>query len=400
MVRRVIIDREQMENIEWQDIKPAADGRKERRRLLITTDNFPPRWDGISRFLSEMIPRLRESYEITVVAPDYGHVVIEGVEVVKIPLRKKSWGDYTPARFAYRQIKRLVRRSDIVFNQALGPIGLCAIWAAKRCRRPVASYIHSIEWELLPKALAGTLSPIRGLLLPFSKSVVSFFYNRCSVIILPSENIAELFSWQRIHTPKRIAHLGVDTVKFAPGDKAKARASLGLPWDAFIVGYHGRIAYEKNLLVLLRAFRRLNVKNKKLLIVGDGVPAIKERLLRSGDVIVTGSSNNVVPYLHAMDVYVQPSLTETTSLTVLEAMACGLPVVSSKVGFIKYYILDGENGLFFDNSSPYDLATKISRLQRDQVLRSTLSVNARHTVVEQFNWERTAEEIKKILDSI
>jgi glycosyltransferase involved in cell wall biosynthesis len=189
-------------------------------------------------------------------------------------------------------------------------------------------------------------------------------------------------------------------MKFAPGDKAKARAGLGLPEDTFIVGYHGRIAYEKNLLVLLRAFRRLNVKNKKLIIVGDGVPAIKERLLRSGDVIVTGSSNNVVPYLHAMDIYVQPSLTETTSLTVLEAMACGLPVVSSKVGFIKYYILDGENGLFFDNSSPYDLATKISRLQRDQVLRSTLSVNARHTVVEQFNWERTAEEIKKILDSI
>lgn len=389
-----------MENVEWHDIPSATKNvAGQKRRLLITTDNFLPRWDGISRFLSEIIPRLRETYEITVIAPDYGHVSIDGVEIIKIPIRKKSYGDYTPAKFMYQKILRAVRRCDLVFNQALGPIGVCAILAARRARRPIASYIHSIEWELVPKALA-SLGPIRGFIFPISKSLVSFFYNRCTVLVVPSENIAELFSWQRIRTPKRIAHLGVDTKKFTNGDKKMVRESLNLPADAFIVGYHGRLGHEKNLLTLLRAYRRLPVKNKRLVIVGDGVPSIKFRFTRFNDIVVTGSTNHVTPWLQAMDVYVQPSFTETTSLTVLEAMACGLPVVTSKVGFIKYYVIDKKNGLFFDNKSPYDLSLKIMELYRDQTLRSTLAVNARRTVVKDFNWEKTAKEIKEILDTI
>jgi glycosyltransferase involved in cell wall biosynthesis len=395
---KVVIDREQLKDVEWRDLSKVKQ-HQGKRRLLITTDNFLPRWDGISRFLSEIIPRLKETYDITVIAPEYGHVTIDGVEIIKIPIGKKSYGDYTPARFQYKRIARLVRRSDVVFNQALGPIGMCAILAAKRFRRPVASYTHSIEWELVPRAMS-FLGPIRGALYPISKALVRFFYNRCTVLIVPSENIAELLSWQHIGTPKSIAQLGVDTKKFGPADRKKARESLNLPQDAFIVGYHGRIGYEKNLVVLLRAFRRLKMPNKRLIIVGDGVAAIKNKLLRHPDVMVTGSTNHVAPYLHAMDIYVLPSFTETTSLAVLEAMACGLPVVSSKVGFIKYYIIDGENGLFFDNASPYDLSLKIARLYNDRILRSKLAINARRTVVEKFNWENTAEEIKEILDRI
>ena len=396
---KIMIDHDDMENVEWQDLPKPARVHHEKRKLLITTDNFLPRWDGISRFLSEIIPRLQQRYTITVIAPDYGHISIEEVEIVKIPLRKKRFGDYTPAQFEYHRIKRYVQQADIVFNQALGPIGLCAILAAKQCKKPIANYTHSIEWELVPKALV-SFGPLRGLLIPFSKWIARFFYNRCTTLIVPSEHIAELISWQHIRTPKEIAHLGVDTTKFAPSDKKKARENLNLAPDAFIVGYHGRIGYEKNIITLLRAFRRLQVKNKLLIIVGDGVPAIKNRLLKYHDVIVTGSTNHVNPWLHAMDVYVQPSLTETTSLTVLEAMACGLPVISSKVGFIKYYIIDGNNGLFFDNSSPYDLFLKLHKLHSDRVLRSTLAVNARRTVVKDFNWEKTAEKITAILDTL
>ena len=88
---RVTIDRDEMENIEWQDVQSSSKNTfGQKRRLLITTDNFLPRWDGISRFLSEIIPRLKETYEITVIAPDYGHVSIDGIEIVKVPLKKKS----------------------------------------------------------------------------------------------------------------------------------------------------------------------------------------------------------------------------------------------------------------------------------------------------------------------
>lgn len=401
MVKKITIDWDEKENVEWQIYAPDVSKKNDpslRRKLLITTDNFLPRWDGISRFLSEILPRLKMSYDITVVAPDYGPVDIPGITVVSIPLAQRSYGDYTPPKFAYKKIKSLVRQSDVVFNQGLGPIGICGILAAKRVRRPIVSYIHSVEWELVPKALA---SPsLRGPLVAISKAFTRACYNRCTVLILPSENIAEQFSWQRITAPKKIAHLGVDTAKFFPEDKSAVRASLNIPSGAFVVGYHGRIAHEKNLLTLLRGFRQLKMKEKRLLIVGDGVATIREKLGRFDDIIVTGATNNVVPYLQAMDIYVQPSFTETTSLSVLEAMSCGLPVVSSKVGFIKYYIIDGQNGMFFDNNNPRDLATKLHVLEKDRSLRERIASNARKTIEKSFRWDQTAQKIKEILDSV
>jgi len=396
-MKRVTIDWDERENVEWQEYAPRAH-HDARRRLLVATDNFLPRWDGISRFLSEILPRLRDAYDITVVAPDYGDAQIPGVRVVRIPLSRNRYGDYRPARFAYRRIKSLVRGSDIVFTQALGPIGLCAILAAKRCRRPVAAYIHSVEWELFPKALAAPL--FRGPLVALSKLVARFLYGRCTLLILPSENIAEQFSWQRITTPKRVAHLGVDTRKFQPGDRRAAREALGLPQDAFIVGYHGRVAHEKNLVTLLRGFSRLRAHAKRLLIVGDGVPSIVARLRKRPDVLVTGFTPEVTPWLQAMDVYVQPSLTETTSLSVLEAMACGLPVVSAKVGFIKHYLIDRQNGIFFDNTDAHDLAVKLAELSRNRPLRERMGLHARKTIEKSFQWDQTAERIREALDSV
>lgn len=396
MTKKIMIDWEEQENVEWHDFRPAKKpGGK--RNLLITTDNFLPRWDGIARFLSEIVPRLKDSYDITIACPDYGHVHIEGVEIVQIPLWTRVFGDYTPARFRYAKIRKLVKQADLVFNQALGPIGTCAILAARQCRRPIANYIHSVEWELFPKALASPL--FRGPLVSVSKAVVRFFYNRCSLLIVPSENIAEQFSWQRISTPKRIAHLGVDTKKFVPGDTERARERLDLP-EGFTIGFHGRIAYEKNLLSLARAFQQVDIPNKRLLIVGDGVLKLKARLEDVPGVTVAGSTNDVVPWLQAMDLYVQPSFTETTSLALLEAMACGLPVITSKVGFIKYYIIDGQNGMFFDNVNTYQLALRIEQLYKDAKRRKRLGSNARKTIEKSFRWENTAEAIKDALDSI
>lgn len=397
MTKKITIDWEAQENVEWHDYKPKKQTDK-RRSLLITTDNFLPRWDGISRFLSEIVPRLKHSYDITIVAPDYGAVKMEGVRIVQIPLQKKTFGDYTPSSFQYRTIKRLVRQSDLVLNQALGPIGMCSILAANRLHRPIASYIHNVEWELFPKALAHPL--FRGPIVGCAKSFVRFFYNRCTTLILPSENIAEQYSWQRIRTRKHIAHLGVDTTKFKPGEKDKAREKLGLPKDTFIIGFHGRIAYEKNLLTLARAFARVDIPDKMLLIVGEGVPELRERLKKLRDVRLAGIQDNVVPWLQSMDIYAQPSFTETTSLAVLEAMACSLPVVSSKVGFIKHYIIDDHNGMFFENTSTYPLIRKLQKLYENEKLREKLGANARKTIEKSFQWDQTAQRITDALDSI
>lgn len=368
-------------------------------RLLIATDNFQPRHDGIARFLAEIIPRLQEEYEIVVVSPDYGVSPLDlTIRRVLIPTKKREWGDYNPAEWRPRILKEAVDEADLVFSQTIGPVGLLAHWYAWKAEKPVAAFIHSIEWELVPKALNSPFS--KRLAYPLTKFLTRRVYNRASLLIVPSKNIADLLTWQEITTRKVVVHLGVETRRFVKGSKEAARARLKLPKDAFIVGFHGRIGYEKNLLTLSRAFLRLREKKKRLLIIGEGVPALKERLARVRDTILPGAQEKVVPWLQAMDVYVMPSFTETTSLAVLEAMSCELPVVSSPVGFIRQYIREGKNGFFFETKNPYDLARKLQRLAQDPALRARIGRAARKTVRERFDWDKTAEGIAAALRSL
>jgi glycosyltransferase involved in cell wall biosynthesis len=366
------------------------------KKLLIATDNFLPRWDGIARFLAEMIPRLSKEYEISVISPDYGLSPID-MEITRtlVPIRGSKIGDYTPAKWKPSMVKKAVKEADIVFAQTIGPIGFLAHRYAKRYKKPLVAFIHSIEWELAPKALSTPF--LKRLVHTAAKFLVRFLYKRCTLLIVPSANTAEMLTWMGIDTPKEVVHLGVDTNKFVRGDKLAAKKTLRIPRETFVIGFHGRIGHEKNLITLSRAFLRLKAAKKQLLIVGEGVEELEKRLKRVKDVNLPGSTDNILPYLQAMDLYVMPSYTETTSLACLEAMSCELPVVASPVGFIQQYIKEGENGYFFDTKSSFNLSLKLQRLHDDNRLRSKLSKNARKTVVEQFNWDKTANGIARAL---
>ncbi len=382
-------------------VEELLDGKK---KLVIATDNFLPRWDGIARFLSEMIPRLHKHYDITVIAPDYGTYEDPHIKLVKIPLMKFiKVGDFSIPAFKRRLIASVVKDADIVFTQTIGPVGVTAIKVAKRYKKPLAAYTHSIEWELVPRALNNPLLKKYSQIL--AKRTAKKMYNNCDLLIMPSQSVSELFLWNNIRTKSAIVNLGVDIKKFAPVDDEQEldlREQLGFLPEDIVIGYHGRIGHEKDLITLLRAFTRLQQTNKniKLLIVGDGVESIKKQLLSRQGVILTGAKNNPVPYLQVMDIYCLPSLTETTSLSVLEAMSCQLAVVSTEVGFIKSYIKNGQNGLFFEKQNQYSLTKNIQRLISDEEFRKTLGKNARKTVVEQFSWDKTAKGIEEALNGL
>jgi len=375
-----------------------------RKKLLIVTDNFLPRWDGIARFLAELIPRIKNYYEITVIAPDHGPSPVDkatGFRLVKIPMSRIRVGDFTLAKPSYRIMKNEVAKSDIVFSQTIGPIGLMGIRAARRENKKVISFIHSIDWELATRAMGIDL--LKAYSYAMAKSFVRRVYNKVDLLIVPAQGIAEMLTWHRIKTAKKIVHLGVDTKRFTPPDKKEeAKKKLGLEKDAMVIGYHGRLGREKDLMTLLRAFIvvKKSYPHASLLVVGDGVDSIKKKLASVPGVILPGSTNNVVPYLQAMDVYCLTSLTETTSLATLEAMACGVPVIANKVGFIKDYIKPRKNGLFFTGKDSYDLAKQILLLARDDELRGKISVVARKFVEKEFDWDKTAEHIKEILDGM
>jgi glycosyltransferase involved in cell wall biosynthesis len=373
-------------------------------RLLIATDNFLPRWDGISRFLAEIIPRLKGRYDIVVIAPDFGPTPAErstSFRLVKVPTSRFQVGDFKIPKPDHEKIRQEVASCNLVFSQTIGPVGYAVIKEARKQGKKVVSFIHSIEWELVTMALG--INIFRRQSYWLAKSFIRRIYENADILIFPSQGISEIFAWHQIDTPKEVIHLGVDTKKFLPPeDKAEAKKKVGIDPSLFVIGYHGRLAREKDLMTLLRAFIIVKKQNPKaaLLVVGDGLESIKKKLSSVRGVVMPGATNNVVQYLQALDVFCLPSLTETTSLTTLEAMACGVPVVVNRVGFVKDYIIERKTGLFFKGKDSYDLAKQLMPLIRDDEMRKKLGSNGRKFVEKYFDWDLTAKGLDAVFERI
>jgi len=355
------------------------------KKLLIATDCCLPRWDGIARFLSEVVPTLSRHYKITVVAPNYGgKYTIKGVKIIRVPTFSFRIGDYKPSKPEVKKIQKLVDEADLVWSQTIGPIGAMSILAANKQKKKVISYVHSLEWDLfvhsisVPKRLKGKVGSA-------AKKIVTYIYNKCNLLMVPSKEIGLTLSKAGIKTPKKVVTLGTDLEKFSPGERKPGK---------FTIGFCGRIGREKDLPTLYKAFKEVKKKHDvELMIVGDG---LKKILKPFKEAKIIGPSNNVVRYLRQMDVFVLPSLTETSSLATMEAMACGLPVVATKVGYVKRYIKNNVNGIFFQKQNHSSLAKKLIRLKKNPELRRRLGINARRTMVHKFSWENTLAQLLDI----
>ena len=361
--------------------------------LLITTDCFLPRWDGIARFLKELIPYLKKEFNITVIAPKFEgrFKKIPGVKIIRLPLMPIRFGDIYFSWFKSKEIKKEMEKADLVFNQTIGPIGITAIRTAYKLRKPLISYVHSVEWELSARAIKFFKRPVWHAVRLLTRRM----YNKCDLVLVPSKALEDLLTADKVAARKMVIPLGVDTNKFTPPkSKNTAKKKIRINPKNTVIGFSGRIGREKDLPTLINAFSKLQELNKnlKLLIIGSGI-----KLPKGKNIIYAGSTNKVIRYLQAMDIFAIPSLTETSSLATMEAMSCALPVVATPVGCIREYIKDGVNGLIFPRRNAEALFEDLQRLVVDPKLRKKLGDNARKTIVNSHQWTTTAQKITKLL---
>ncbi len=174
----------------------------------------------------------------------------------------------------------------------------------------------------------------------------------------------------------------VDAEMFKPMDMPKERGRI-----IFV----GRLEYQKNVLALIDAVK--NLPNAKLYIVGDGSlrKAIEEKIKRENirNVVLMGViPNEKLPIeLNKSEIYVLPSLWEGHPKALLEAMACGLPVIGTDVEGIRELIVNGVNGLLCKPTAK-DIRRCIQRLLSDFELRKRLGENARRFIIENFSFEK------------
>ena len=301
--------------ISWYEGRSVGIGFQDHmKKILIATDRFLPKWDGISSFLNEILPRMSDTYQITVLAPDFGKLKIKyRAKIIRFKVLKIKLGDnYRPIVNPFKIFDE-VRKADILWLNTIGPIAACSIFAAKRYHKPILFYQHTVEWEVFPnsqdinlfKVPIGMATKIMGRLL----------LNLCNAIIVSSLEQAEILNFAGIGSMKRVVHLGTDVQHYRQAKgKAEAKDRVGLNASDFIVGYAGRLSLEKDPETLYRAFLRLTEKHTDvfLLIAGGGRKDLENLFSARANVFLTGLKDNLAPYFQAMDVYVLPSLSETT----------------------------------------------------------------------------------------
>lgn len=190
--------------------------------------------------------------------------------------------------------------------------------------------------------------------------------------------------------------------------KELARKKIGLPEDAIVFGTVGRLVETKGHRFLIEAFSKIinNLKNPKLVIVGDG-PLYQDLKKQVEDlnikeyVLFTGFREDVLQIIRGFDVFLLPSLAEGLSIALLEAMASCLPVIASNVGGIPEVFGDSQCGILVppkDIESLRDAMLKMATLSEGE--RKKLGENGRARIKKEFTIEKMIMNLTNLYDSI
>jgi len=215
---------------------------------------------------------------------------------------------------------------------------------------------------------------------------------------------------------------GVNLNLFHPIDQRRAREELGIPPDRRLILFVGRLDPVKGLDVLLEAMceltRRLRpcrAQDLSLAVIGGDREShleammtdlscyaeIRRELGLEDLVVFIGSrSQEVLPlYYSAAEVCVMPSLYESFGMVALEAMACGTPVIASRVGGLTYTVRDGETGFLVPERDPKALAARLEQLLTDDNLRRRMGERAVQ-VAAQYSWDVVAGAIEALYEEL
>lgn len=195
---------------------------------------------------------------------------------------------------------------------------------------------------------------------------------------------------------------GIDTDRFVPGNRTIARGQLNLPVNAPIVGIVATLRSWKGHTYLLDAFARLADPTTLLLIVGDGPQRHNlereiEKLHLTGRVLMPGNQRDVAPWLNAMDVFVLPSYAnEGVPQALMQAMSCGLPVISTPIGSITEAVQDDVSGRIVPARDPAQLHQAIQALFNDPERSVAFGAAARRTAIERFGVDAMLDKMEAI----
>jgi glycosyltransferase involved in cell wall biosynthesis len=296
-------------------------------------------------------------------------------------------------RYLY-QLVRIVRKYkiDIIQSHLFGSNVYCSL-AGLICRVPVISVFHGAV-DVNPSS---KLLRTKFRILNRGSDRVVYVSHSLSATILKSGMAAAHKAC--------VIYNGVDTLQFRPRPDRTIRRQLGLADSDIVIGSMGNIRRPKGYDVLLHAAAQLvsHSPHYKFLIAGDAQGRLYEELLQLRErlgltrhVFFLGFRADVAHVLNNFDIFLLSSTSEGFSISTIEAMACGLPVVVTRSGGPEEIVTHGQNGLLVEAGSAPQIASAIDLISRDPHLRERLVLNARATVTGKFSMDAMINAYSRI----
>jgi len=278
--------------------------------------------------------------------------------------------------------------------------GLTGLLSAKITGAPFIVQTHGLYIRFID---VQTKNPItRIILLGIEKAVIR---NATMILSVNDETLEYYERYYNITKTKcLLIPTPIDVEHFAPISQLRnrVRKELGIDASSNVIGFVGRLSYEKNVEFLLLAFKKavdtLSIPvNSILLVVGDGplkmqLNHLSAELSISAQVVFTGFRRDVYRLMNSMDVLVLPSKAEGIPCVALEAMACGVPVILSNIRCHKELVNKAKCGLIFDLKHLEDLVRCLSIILNDYGLREKMSSNGRVYVVTNHSLDNVFKE--------
>jgi len=358
--------------------------------ILMISIDYPPVPGGISAHAYELTKAMAKAgHKVAVVTRRRGNEPArsntEGWEVFRVSLK------YLALIYGL-QLRNFVRKllpelqPDIIHIHGMGPL----------------------EWYNIDHIPLAYTNHTSGYLKRIKKggwrrmTMLKRHFGKVDLFLAPSRELLHVpFN---LRAPKVFIANGVDAAKFLRDDDKRRtiRRSLGIGEEDVVAVVTRRLVDKNGVLYLARATEYLNVTNPdiRFIVIGDGPErtAVEKEFTRhcGSRAIFLGNKTHdeIVGYYSATDFSILPSLMEATSISGLEAMAAGLPLVGTEVGGIPELIRDGVNGYLCRPADPHDLADKIHTLLRHDL--RAMGEKSKEMVDEQFDWRQIAQ---KTLDS-
>ncbi|MBI5460493.1 glycosyltransferase [Methanobacterium sp.] len=332
---------------------------------------YPPHIGGVSShtyLLSrELVKRGDEVYVLT-----YPHRDVEGINGVKVetaftPNIKGLRGLFFFISSTFK-LMGMVRRFniDLIHAHFLLPPGLIGVCVGSLLGKKTAVTAHGSDLLIQAKN-------------PILRRLIKFVLKRADYVLVVNQNLQEKVLELGINPDKiYITPNAVDVEKFNPQNK-ELPPNVKISSDKPVLLFVGNLVFQKGVKYLLEA-KKLMKTGAELVIVGDGPLRqdleMKVRDEKISDVIFTSARRDVDEIMPSADVFVLPSISEGFPITILEAMASGLPVVATNVGGISE-VMNEDVGIMVKPSNPRELASALDKILENETLMIDMGAAAR-----------------------